>query len=77
MNREDRRETIFQDDGDRQGFVATLGETCTRSGWQVHKTGQFLLLVILVTPNAGSRLSNRRRKAKGEIAYIERPACPP
>ena len=28
MNRGDRREDIFKDDQDRQGFVATLSETC-------------------------------------------------
>ena len=27
MNRGDRRERIFKDDEDRQGFVVTLGET--------------------------------------------------
>ena len=36
MNRGDRRERIFKDDEDRQRFVATLRETCARSGWQVH-----------------------------------------
>jgi REP element-mobilizing transposase RayT len=36
MNRGDRREPIFRDDGDRKGFVDTLGEVCGRSGWQVH-----------------------------------------
>ncbi len=36
MNRGDRREPIFQDDDDRQRFVETLGETCVRSGWEVH-----------------------------------------
>lgn len=36
MNRGDRREPIFQDDDDRWQFLATLGEACVRSGWQVH-----------------------------------------
>jgi len=36
MNRGDRREPIFQDDADRQRFVATLGEACAKTGWQVH-----------------------------------------
>jgi REP element-mobilizing transposase RayT len=36
MNRGDRRESIFRDDDDRQRFVETLGETCIRSGWEVH-----------------------------------------
>ena len=36
MNRGDRREPIFQDDEDRQRFLATLGEACGKTGWQVH-----------------------------------------
>ena len=36
MNRGDRREPIFRDDEDRQKFLATLGEACIKTGWQVH-----------------------------------------
>ncbi|MDA1275178.1 MAG: transposase [Verrucomicrobia bacterium] len=36
MNRGDRREPIFRDEGDQGRFVETLGEVCQRSGWQVH-----------------------------------------
>ena len=36
MNRGDRREAIFQDDKDRELFLTTLGEACTKTGWQVH-----------------------------------------
>ena len=36
MNRGDRRELIFMDDADRQCFIDTLGEACTKTGWQVH-----------------------------------------
>jgi putative transposase len=36
MSRGDRSEAIFRDDADRQQFLETLGETCVRSGWQVH-----------------------------------------
>ncbi|MBI4557404.1 MAG: transposase [Candidatus Hydrogenedentes bacterium] len=35
MNRGDRREPIFQDDTDRERFLATLGEACVKTGWQV------------------------------------------
>ena len=35
MNRSDRREPIFKDDADRERFLATLGEACTKTGWQV------------------------------------------
>ena len=36
MNRGDRREPIFLDDTDRQIFLRTLGETCAKTGWQIH-----------------------------------------
>jgi putative transposase len=36
MNRGDRREAIFKDEKDRERFLATLGETCGKTGWQVH-----------------------------------------
>ena len=36
LNRGDRREEIFKDDQDRERFLATLGETCVKTGWQVH-----------------------------------------
>ena len=36
MNRGDRREAIVLDDPDRKRFLDTLGETCQKTGWQVH-----------------------------------------
>ncbi len=36
MSRGDRREAIFADDQDRERFLATLGEACRKTGWQVH-----------------------------------------
>lgn len=36
MNRGDRREDIFVDDQDREAFLKTLGDTCTKTNWQVH-----------------------------------------
>ena len=36
MNRGDHREVIFLDDADRERFVATLGEACVKTGWEVH-----------------------------------------
>src|SRR5256886_8427590 len=36
LNRGDRREPIFRDDRDRQRFLDTLGETCGKTGWQIH-----------------------------------------
>ena len=39
MNRGDHREPIFRDDLDRKCFVATLGEACVKTGWQVPAYG--------------------------------------
>jgi putative transposase len=36
MNRGDRREAIFQDDKDREGFLTALAEACGKTGWEVH-----------------------------------------
>jgi putative transposase len=36
INRGDRVEPIFKDDTDRQRFLERLGETCRKTGWQVH-----------------------------------------
>ena len=36
MNRGDRREPIYKDAVDRRRFIETLGEACTKTGWQVH-----------------------------------------
>ena len=36
MSRGDRREDIVRGDVDRQSFLKTLAETCTRTDWQVH-----------------------------------------
>ena len=37
MNRGDQWEAIFGDDEDRQRFLATLGEACRKTEWQVHE----------------------------------------
>ena len=36
MNRGDRREAIFLGEEDREQFLKTLGETCQKTGWQIH-----------------------------------------
>ena len=36
MCRGDRRETIFEDDKDRECFIETLGQAAKRAGWLVH-----------------------------------------
>jgi len=55
MNRGDRREAIFKDDGDRHRFIETLGEACGKTGWQVHAyvlmPNHFHLVVETPQPN--------------------------
>ena len=36
MNRGDRREAVFKDDDERRRFLETVGQTCEKTGWQVH-----------------------------------------
>ena len=36
MDRGDRREAIFRDDGDREMFLKTLEQTCRKTDWRVH-----------------------------------------
>ena len=81
MNRGDRREAIFKDDQDRERFLETLGETCAKTGWEVHAyclMGNHFHLVV-ETPNAnlvagmkwflGTYTSrfNRRHKLSGHL----------
>ena len=41
MCRGDRREDIFEDDGDREMFLATLGEAVSRAGkWEGVRSGK-------------------------------------
>src|SRR5512139_3136346 len=55
MNRGDRREPIFRDDEDRERFLATLGEACAKTGWQVHALclmpNHFHLVIETPQPN--------------------------
>jgi hypothetical protein len=36
MNRGDQREAVFRDAEDRERFLATLGQSCEKTQWQVH-----------------------------------------
>src|SRR5213593_1900290 len=55
MNRGDQREDIFKDDEDRKLFLATLGEACQKTDWQVHAyclmRNHFHLLIETPQPN--------------------------
>jgi REP element-mobilizing transposase RayT len=81
MNRGDRRELIFLDDKDRETFLATLGEACVKTGWQVHALCQmpnhFHLVVETPQPNLVAGMKwllgtytarfNRRHKLNGHL----------
>jgi len=81
MNRGDRREAIFHDEADRQRFVATLGEACAKTDWQVHA---YVLMpnhfhLVVETPKANlvagmkwllgtyTNRFNRRHKLSGHL----------
>ena len=55
VNRGDRRQPIFSDDEDRQTFIATLGETCSKAGWSIHAfcllPDHFHMVVKTIQPN--------------------------
>lgn len=81
LNRGDRREPIARDDHDRERFLATLSETCGKTGWQVLALclmpNHFHLVVETPEPNlvAGmkwflgtfSSRFNRRHKLTGHL----------
>jgi len=81
MNRGDRREAIFLDDEDRQCFLTTLGQACTKTGWQVHALclmpNHFHLVVETPQPNLVAGMKwflgtytgrfNRRHKFFGHL----------
>jgi putative transposase len=55
MSRGDGRDAIFRDPRDRHEFLRTLGQTCRKTGWQVHSyclmTNHFHLVVETPQPN--------------------------
>jgi REP element-mobilizing transposase RayT len=81
MNRGDRRELIFLDGPDREVFLATLGEACAKTGWQVHALclmpNHFHLVVETPEPNLVAGMKwllgtytsrfNRRHKFFGHL----------
>jgi REP element-mobilizing transposase RayT len=81
MNRGDRREPIFNDDKDRERFLATLGEACGKTGWQIHALclmpNHFHLVVETPQPNLVAGMKwflgtytsrfNRRHKLFGHL----------
>ena len=67
MNRGDRREPIFDDDLDRQRFLQTLGEACTKTDWQVHAWCLMSNHFHLVLETPPSELGRRYEVALGHL----------
>lgn len=81
MNRGDRREPIFKEDGDRQHFLETQSEVCAKTGWQVHAyvlmPNHFHLVIETPQPNLVTGMKwflgtytsrfNRRHKLCGHL----------
>ena len=76
MNCGDQREAIFKDEEDRTGFLATLGEACQKTGWQVQAyclmSNHFHLVVE--TPQAnlvdGMKWPLRRRVPRTSVNVL-------
>jgi len=81
MDRGDRREDIFWDDEDREQFMETLDECCSKTDWQVHSyclmLNHFHLIIETPQPNLSlgmqwflgtySSRFNRRHKEFGHV----------
>jgi REP element-mobilizing transposase RayT len=81
MNRGDRREPIFKDDGDRQCFMKTLAECCVKTDWQAYAwclmPNHFHLVISTPKPNLVLGMKwllgtytgrfNRRHKLSGHV----------
>lgn len=74
MNRGDRREPIFQDDADRERFLATLGEACARTGWQVHALCLMPNHFHLVVENSADQSGGGHEMVAGHLHLSELPA---
>src|SRR3974390_891664 len=81
MSRGDHREPVFDDEQDREGFLATLQDCCQKTVWQVHAyclmSKHFHLVVETPSPNlvegmkwflgVYTRRFNLRHKAFGHL----------
>jgi len=56
MSRGDQRQEIFRDEADRARFLATLGEACSKTGWEVHAYCLMRNHFHLVTETPGGNL---------------------
>ena len=72
MNRGGHREPIFRDDFDRQRFLSTLGETCGKTGWQIHAYCLMLNHFHLVVETPEANLVAAGGSAVGGDAHYRR-----
>jgi putative transposase len=76
MSRGDRREPIFHDEKDRQQFLRTLGQTCEKTGWQVHAyclmSNHFHL--VLETPQVNLAEGSKTRRRGHMKTQLSKPA---
>jgi REP-associated tyrosine transposase len=80
MNRGDQREAIFGDDEDRRKFMATLGEACQKTAWQVHAyfvmSNHFHVVVETPQPNLGFGMKwlpgvyTKRYNIRHKLTYV-------
>ena len=76
LSRGDRREAIFRTETDRKLFLDLLGQTCRRTGWQIHAycliDNHFHLLVETPRSNlsAGWTKAELKRRRKGDETKI-------
>ncbi len=66
MNRGDHREVIFCDEDDRGRLLATLGEGCPKSAWQVYSFGLMSnhFHPVIETPNVISSIGRSVRPGR-------------
>ena len=64
-SRGDRRETIYRDDDDRQGWLTLLGEVCSRFNWRCHAYCEMTNHYHLVVETPDANLSKGMRQLNG------------
>ncbi len=73
ISRGDRREDIFSDDSNRKEFLRTLGQTCLKTGWQVHAycllSNHFHLVIETPQPNL---VLGMKEESKGVRTGVKR-----
>ena len=64
-SRGDRREAVYEDDADRQGFLALLGDVCARFNWRAYACCLMTDPYHLVVETPEGNLSRGMRQLNG------------